>query len=268
MDEMRRRLMLLAATFPAGVAAASRADDDLTHHVQHMEQVPTDAPKIGFLVYPRMVMLDLAGPMTIFRILRCNVHLVWKDRQPCATDLFPVTPTHTFSECPLDLDVLMIPGGILGTVNCMNDPQVLAFVSSRGNRARWVTSVCTGGLVLAAAGLLKGYNATAHWAVADLLPLMGARHVDERVVTDRNRMTGGGVTAGIDLGLTLASALAGEEAARNVALNIEYSPHPPFQNGTPSEAGPERTLKIRQARQGMDREARIAAEAAGKRLGL
>lgn len=116
-----------------------------------------------------------------------------------STDVgLPITPTHTFDEALSKPDVLFVPGGIMGTVDCMNDATVRAFLADRGARAEWVTGVCTGTLILAAAGLLKGYGGTSHWAVADLLPLMGARHVDKRVVRDRNRLTGGGVTAGID----------------------------------------------------------------------
>lgn len=201
--------------------------------------------------------------------MRFDVQLVWKDKTPVSTDVrIPFTATQTFDECPKDLDVLFVPGGILGTVDCMNDLDVCAFLADRGSRAKWVTSVCTGGLIIAAAGLLKGYDATAYWPVADLLPLMGARHVDKRVVRDRNRMTGGGVTAGIDFALTLAAEMRGEEAARRAQLIIEYSPEPPFANGTPREAGPERVAATLERRKGMDGRARVAAEAAGKRLGI
>lgn len=128
--------------------------------------------------------------------------------------------------------------------------------------------VCTGSLVLAAAGLLRGYKATSLWAVTDLLPLMGANYVESRVVHDRNRLTGGGVTAGIDFGLTLVALMRGEEAARRVQLIIEYAPEPPFKSGTPREAAPELVAGLRKARVAMDGPARAAAEAAGKRLGL
>ena len=148
----------------------------------------------------------------------------------------------------------------------MNDPTVLDFLADRGSRAKWVTSVCTGGVVLAAAGLLKGYDATAYWPVAELLPLMGARHVDQRVVKDRNRMTGGGVTAGLDFGLALVAEIGGEELARRVQLTIEYSPAPPFTSGSPGEAGPERTASMVASRKVMDDQARFAAERAVRRL--
>lgn len=234
-----------------------------------MMAIAPDAPKVAMLVHPKMVALDLIGPMTIFSIMRFNVQLVWKDKTPVSTDVgIHIAPTQTFDECPKDLDVLFVPGGLLGTIDCMGDSDVRAFLADRGSRAKWVTSVCTGGLLLAAAGLLKGYDATAHWAVADLLPLMGARHIDKRVVRDRNRMTGGGVTAGIDFGLALAAEMKGEEAARRVQLIVEYAPEPPFANGTPHEAGTDRVAQMRKGRKGMDAQALAAAQAAGKRLGI
>ncbi|TPW27697.1 DJ-1/PfpI family protein [Pararhizobium mangrovi] len=265
----RRTLMALTALGSLAAAIPAAAQDETeAQHMKRMKAIPRDAPKIAMLVYPKMVALDLIEPMTILTILRSNIHLVWKDKQPVSTDVhLPIAATHTFDDVPDDLDVLFVPGGILGTIDCMTDPEVLAFLADRGQRAKWVTSVCTGGLVLAAAGLLNGYDATAHWAVADLLPLMGARHVDERVVTDRNRMTGGGVTAGLDFGLDLAAKLRDEDAARRIQLILEYSPEPPFHNGTPAEAGPDRLAKARASRQWMDGEARKAAMEAGKRLG-
>ncbi len=260
----RRTLIALGATLftgsRLGAAQAPSAADPMA--------IPPDAPKVAMLVYPRMVALDLIGPMTVFNILRCNVQLVWKDKRPVSTDVgVPMSATQTFDECPRDLDVLFVPGGIMGTIDCMNDPGVCAFLADRGARATWVTSVCTGSLALAAAGLLKGYDATSHWAVAELLPLMGARHIDKRVVRDRNRMTGGGVTAGIDFGLALAALLKDEEAARRIQLTLEYAPEPPFRNGTPAQAGADRVAAARLGRTGMDGQARAAAEAARVRLG-
>lgn len=262
-----RRTMLALA----GMAGAAPALAQLPEAVPKRDpmSIAPDAPKVAMLVYPRMVALDLIGPMTVFNIMRWNVQLVWKDKMPVATDVgIPFAPTQTFDQCPRDLDVLFVPGGIMGTIACMDDPAVCAFTADRGARAKWVTSVCTGSLLLGAAGLLKGYDATAHWAVTDLLPLMGARHVDRRVVRDRNRMTGGGVTAGIDFGLTLAAAIGGEEAARRVQLMIEYAPEPPFANGTPAQAGSERVARMREGRRWMDGQAQAAAEAAGRRLGV
>lgn len=266
----RRAMLAMGSLLATGAAMPPAAPGDARDaHLRAMAAVPPDAPKVAMLVHPKMVALDLIGPMTVFNIMRFDVRLVWKDKMPVSTDIgIPLAATQTFDECPKDLDVLFVPGGIMGTIDCMNDPAVCAFLADRGARAKWVTSVCTGGLLLAAAGLLKGYDATAHWAVADLLPLMGARHVDQRVVRDRNRMTGGGVTAGIDFGLTLAAAMKGEEAARRVQLIIEYAPEPPFANGTPNEAGAERVAAMRSGRKWMDEQARLAAIAAGKRLGV
>ncbi|MCV9947586.1 DJ-1/PfpI family protein [Rhizobium sp. BT-175] len=268
----RRSLLALGAALAAttGVPALAAENSKTSDQpIRSLMDIPPDAPKVAMLVYPKMVALDLIGPLTAFRIMRFNVQLVWKDKQPVSTDVgIPVIPSQTFDECPKDLDVLFVPGGILGTIDCMNDPDVLTFLADRGERAKYVTSVCTGGLVLGAAGLLKGYDATAFWTVTDLLPLFGARHVDKRVVMDRNRITGGGVTAGVDFALTLIAEMKGEEEARRIQLIMEYAPEPPFKNGTPQEAGPERVAQLRERRKGMDAGARIAAEAAAKRLGL
>lgn len=266
----RRVFLTMGALLSAGAALPALAQGDpKQEHMRQMSKIPEDAPKVAMLVYPNMVALDLIGPMTIFNIARFNIHLVWKDKAPVSTDVgIPLSASHTFDECPRDLDVLFVPGGTMGTIACMNDPEVLDFLAVRGARAKWVTSVCTGGLVLAAAGLLNGYNATAYWPVADLLPLMGARHIDERVVRDRNRMTGGGVTAGIDFGLALVAEMVDEELARRIQLIIEYAPAPPFKNGTPAEAGPERTAVQKDRRKWMDSQARAAAGHAGKRLGI
>ncbi len=268
----RRQMLALAALGGASAAAPALAQvppDPGAQHMRDMMMIPPDAPTIAMLVHPKMVALDLIGPLTVFNILRCNAMLVWKDKAPVMTDVrLPIAATHTFGEVPQALDVLFVPGGRMGTVECMNDPEVMAFLSDRGSRAKWVTSVCTGSLALAAAGLLKGYDATSHWQVASFLPRMGARHVNKRVVIDRNRMTGGGVTAGIDFGLTLAARLKDEEAARRVQLILEYAPEPPFRNGTPEEAGPERVAAMTGQMPWMDRQVEAAVAAASQRLGI
>ncbi len=266
----RRMFLTLSMLLAANTAVPAMAEDaDAKPHMRMMNSLPPDAPKVALMVYPNMVALDLIGPMTVFKIARFDVQLVWKDKMPVSTDVgIPIGATQTFDTCPRDLDILFVPGGIIGTTDCMNDPDVCAFLADRGARAKWVTSVCTGGLMLGAAGLLNGYDATAHWAVADLLPLMGARHVDKRVVKDRNRITAGGVTAGIDFALTMVADMKGEELARRIQLVIEYAPEPPFHNGTPAEAGPVRTDAMRQSRKWMDEQARKAAEQARVRLGL
>lgn len=253
-------LAAMAATGPTN-ARAQAADDRVRRGSS------SDPITVAMLVHPKMVMQDLVGPMTVLKLLGCHIDMVWKNKAPVMTDLgIAVTPTQSFDECARDLDVLMVPGGIHGTIECMNDPETLDFLADRGTRAAWVTSVCTGGLTVAAAGLFQGFDATTHWAVSDLLPLMGARHVDQRVVSDRNRMSCGGVTAGIDLALALAIRLKGEEAAKRVQLIMEYSPVPPIQSGTPAEAGPDLVDGVKNLRRETDSRARAAAEVAAKRL--
>lgn len=247
----------------------SIAQETVPDHLRTMTLPDPNAPTVAMLVYPNMIALDLIGPMTVFKIMRWNMQLIWKEAIPVATDVgITIAANTTFSRAYSEPDIFFIPGGIMGTIACMQDPVVLDFVAKRGGRAKWVTSDCTGSLILGAAGLLEGYRATSNWAVADLLPLLGAIQTNERVVRDRNRMTGAGTTAGIDFGLVLASELGGEEAARRTQLIIEYSPQPPFQNGTPEEAGAERVAAMRKRRVWMDQQAKAAAEVAARRLGL
>ena len=205
-----------------------------------------DTPKqnarlqIGMLLYPGLSPLDLVGPQAFLSNLPSSQgHLLWKSKEPVATtDGYSIVPTTATKDCPRDLDVLFVPGGADGTCAMMEDQEVLAFLADRGSRARYVTSVCTGSLILGAAGLLKGYKATSHWRFRSLLPMFGATPVEERVVIDRNRMTGGGVTAGVDFGLVLASTLSGREQAEAMQLALEYDPHPPFTSGSPQTAPP------------------------------
>lgn len=271
-----RRAVLAMGAAPLAALAGATAQwstdimrqQDQEEHLQTMTQLPPDAPKVAMLMHPKMVALNLIGPLTVFKVLRFDVQLVWKNLGPVSTDVgLVLAPTHTFAESVRDPDILFVPGGTLGTIECMNDEAVCAYLADRGSRATWVTSVCTGSLLLGAAGLLKGYASTGYWAVAHLLPLFGARHVDQRVVRDRNRMTGGGVTAGIDFALALAAELRGEEAARKAQLVIEYAPAPPFESGTPAQAGARRTQAARESRRWMDDQARRAAESAARRIG-
>lgn len=200
---------------------------------------------IGFLVFPNVTQLDLTGPATVLsRVPGAKVHLVWKRIEPVMTDTgFTLNPTTTFDECP-KLDVLCTPGGF-GVVEQMNDVQTLAFLRTRGEAARYVTSVCNGSLLLGAAGLIQGYQSACHWMWRDYLVPFGAEPVAARVVRDRNRLSGGGVTSGIDFGLTLAGELAGPEAARMIQLGLEYDPQPPFDSGSPDKAGGERVSLAR-----------------------
>jgi len=155
---------------------------------------------------------------------------------PKQSALIPVKPTTTFANCPGKLDVLFVPGGVPGTLSMMEDPEVLAFLAAKGKTARFVTRVCTGSLVLGAAGLLKGYKATSHWATHDVLADLGAIPTKGRVVVDRNRITGGGVTAGIDFGLQIAALLRSDDYAKAIQLYLEYDPAPPFDAGSPEKA--------------------------------
>jgi len=200
---------------------------------------------IGILIFPAVTQLDATGPAQVLaRTPGATLHMIWKTRDPVKTDAgFSIVPTTTFADCP-QLDVICIPGGA-GQIDLMNDAETLAFVAAQGAKARYVTSVCTGSLVLGAAGLLNGYKSACHWASRDLLAAFGAIPVAERVVRDRNRFSGGGVTAGIDFGLTLLAELAGDEVAQSVQLGLEYDPQPPFQSGSPEKAGPVRTARVR-----------------------
>jgi len=196
---------------------------------------------LAILLYPEFTALDVFGPHHMFiNLWGEQTHLVAKSLDPVATDTgVLVQPTTTLADCPKDLLVLMVPGGTMGTLAAMQDPEIIAFLQDRAPRTQWVTSVCTGSLVLGAAGLLKGYQATSHWLTHDVLTELGATPVRERVVTDRNRITGGGVTAGIDFGLSIIEALRGRDYAETVQLFAEYDPAPPFDAGSPDKARPE-----------------------------
>lgn len=268
-DGMNRRTFIieLAALGAFAAMPATSAQEAKENHINAMMAPDPDAPKVSMLIYPNMIALDLIGPMTVFKIMRWNMQLIWKEKVPLSTDVgIPISANTTFTEAWADPDVFFVPGGLIGTIACMRDQVVLDFVAKQGERAKWITSDCTGSLILGAAGLLQGYNATSNWAVADLLPLLGANHIDQRVVRDRNRITGAGTTAGIDFALELGAKLGDEESARRAQLIIEYSPEPPFQNGTPAEAGPDRVATMRTQRVWMDSQARLAAEAAGRNL--
>ncbi|MFC5475002.1 DJ-1/PfpI family protein [Paraherbaspirillum soli] len=203
--------------------------------------------KMAFVLYPDMTLLDLIGPQQTLNFLpNVESHLVYVDKRTIVTDSgVHIVPTTTYSACPDDLDVLLVPGAGKGTIGALQDPALMAFVAERGKTARYVTSVCTGSLILGAAGLLNGYRASSHWLVRDLLPVFGATAVNQRVVHDRNRVTGGGVTAGIDFGLALAAILRGEQTAKMAQLALEYDPAPPFDAGSPEKAGEELVNLVR-----------------------
>ena len=226
------------AAVDQGPAMHQHGSEDARQGEASDEVSYTEKPVIAMLVHPRMVAQDLIGPWTVFNLMRgSEIHLVWKDLKPVSTELgLPIPPTTTFANCPEKLDVLFVPGGLDGSIQMMGETEVLEFLADRGKQARFITSDCTGSLVLGAAGLLKGYRATSHWYVRDHLAHLGATPVYDRVVHDRNRITGGGVTAGLDFGLTLAALLRGEEMAKHYQLVLEYAPSPPFNAGTPETA--------------------------------
>jgi cyclohexyl-isocyanide hydratase len=195
--------------------------------------------QIGLLVFPKVTQLDLTGPVQVFSsVPGAKVHLIWKRIEPVASDsVLTLTPTVTFADCP-QLDVICVPGGF-GTDEMVNDEEVLDFLRRQAKGAKYITSVCTGSLVLGAAGLLRGYRATTHWSAMDHLAPLGALLTKTRVCVDRNRITGGGVTAGIDFALTLVSIMVDRQTAESIQLRLEYNPAPPFNSGSPDTAPPE-----------------------------
>ena len=230
---------------------------------------PTPASfTIGMLIFPRMTQLDFTGPFEVFaRVPGAKVHVLWKRSEPVVSDTgLAILPTTTLDDCP-DLDLICVPGGP-GQIAVMDDEQILTFVREKGERAQFVTSVCTGSLILGAAGLLKGYQAATHWMSRDQLAHFGATPVARRLVVDRNRITGGGVTAGIDFGLYVASLITDEQTARAIQLALEYNPEPPFDSGSPENAGPEAAAAARQRAAAMLGERLAASKRAAQRLGL
>ncbi|GAB5455516.1 MAG: DJ-1/PfpI family protein [Henriciella sp.] len=216
---------------------------------------------VAFLLFPNVTQLDLTGPAQVLsRLGNTELNLVWKDKEPVPTDAgFPLLPTATFDEID-EVNILCVPGGF-GTMDVMQDPEVLEWLRKVAAKADWVTSVCTGSLILGAAGLLKGYRSGCHWASIDQLAFFGATPVRERIVEDRNRFSGGGVTSGIDFALALAARIRNEDFARFIQLSIEYDPMPPFDAGSPDKVSPEilqRYYKMVDAAM-PDREAKVKA---------
>ena len=208
----------------------------------------TDATfHVGFLLFPNITQLDMTGPFEVLsRMPGAKVDVIWKRHETVISDTgLSVLPTATFDEIT-SLDLICVPGGP-GVGALLEDKQTLTFLRRIAPTARYITSVCTGALVLGAAGLLKGKRATTHWMSHDLLAPFGAIPVQQRVVQDGNVITGGGVTAGIDLALSVVAAVAGESTARQVQLAIEYDPKPPFDSGSPNSAGAELVARTREA---------------------
>lgn len=252
-------------------AAALMAASLLPRRAQARDAPPPLAAgrpmRIAMLLYPGMTALDVVGPHDLLAGLAPgSLHLVARTPGPVPSDTgIGLLATTSFAACPADLDVLFVPGGD-GTPAQMRDAATLAFLRDRAGRARWVTGVCTGSLILGAAGLLDGYRATSHWCVRDtVLPLLGAVPVDERVVFDRNRITAAGISAGLDFALALAARLRGDDYARTAQLVAEYAPQPPFAAGSPATAGPAITRGALAILGDLVAEARAAATASRPR---
>jgi cyclohexyl-isocyanide hydratase len=207
--------------------------------------------KVLAMVYPGMTLLDLVGPVQAWSFLPgYEVQYAWHRAGPVRSDCgLSVNATHGFEDAWQDPDVLVVGGGAKPTLDLLQDPEAIAFLADRGSRARWVCSVCTGALLLGAAGLLRGYKAATHWGARDALRQFGAEPTDERVCIDRNRITGGGITAGVDFGIAVAGHWAGESTGRLIELIMEYAPEPPHGTGRPDLADPETLAAARAAMQ-------------------
>lgn len=206
---------------------------------------------IGMLLYPNLTQLDLTGPAQVLsRAPGVTMHYIWKTRDPVPSDAgVTIVPNTTFADCP-QLDLICVPGGA-GQVPLMSDEETLGFLRKQAEKAKYVTSVCSGSLTLGAAGLITGYKSACHWMWRDYLPAFGATPVNARVVKDRNRISGGGVTAGIDFALAVVAEIWGEEEAKTIQLFLEYNPQPPFNAGSPETAGPSLVAKAKKQLEAM-----------------
>jgi len=209
---------------------------------------------IGMVIFPNLTQLDLTGPYEVFgRLPATKVLLIAESLEPLKSDNgLLLTPDETFDTAPL-VDILFIPGG-RGIFEAMQNEKLINFLQQQAVNAKYITSVCTGSLVLASAGLLTGYKATTHWLSLHLLKMFNVEVVEERVVIDRNRITGGGVTAGIDFGLFVVAKLFGEDAAKETQLMMEYNPAPPFNAGSPKTAEKEIVDRVIATRKDIQKE--------------
>jgi cyclohexyl-isocyanide hydratase len=232
-----------ASTAQTTSKPASGAADEPLHDMSGFPSDWTRKEQVVMLLYPDFTALDLVGPQYMFgSLMGAKVHLVAKTMEPVMSDTkMAIMPTMTLDQCLAqvpEFDIFSVPGGTSGTLAVLKDQQMMDFVRESGRRAKLITSVCTGSVILAGAGLLKGYCATSHWVTRDLLPLAGAIAVNERVVVDRNRITGAGVTAGIDMGLLVTEKLRDRRYAQTVQLIAEYAPAPHLNAGTLETAPP------------------------------
>ena len=248
-DNDRRNRVLCALLAPLAAstslnlnaAEAPMPEHKMPERDRDMDSVPwMGSEEIAMLVYPGMTVMDLVGPHCMFgALMGVKIHIVAKSLDPVTSDAgLIVVPTATFDTSPRDLTVLFTPGGTDGTLAAASDPDTLAFMADRGARAKYITSVCSGSLILGAAGLLKGYKATSHWSCREALAGFGAIPTEARVVRDRNRITGAGVTAGLDFGLSMVAELRDQTYAECAQLMSEYDPDPPFNAGSMKTAPP------------------------------
>jgi len=266
--EFHRRVLAAAAALAAlpvsGFAAAAEASAAERRHYEVMmklfndlaggesaklkQMFPAKQRQIAMLAYPGMFPLDFIIPHQLFTgMFQTQVHIVAEELKPISAGPgIAVLPSTLPADCPDELDVLFVPGGLDGTARLMRNEAMLDWLRQRAKTARYVTSVCTGSLVLGAAGLLKGRRAATYWAVRDVLATLGATPVVARTVEDGKFITAGGVTAGMDFGLQIVAKLASENYAQALQLYFEYDPAPPFNAGSPETAAPEVTAAMRE----------------------
>lgn len=242
--ERRAFLQQLAAVLPGMAALSAPAAQEKplppSHDMSAMPPTWTGSEVIAMMLYPQFTALDLIGPQYFLAsLMGAKVLLVAKTKDAVRSDTgVQVLPDITFDECPAKLDLLCLPGGTSGTLAAMQDEATLRFVRDKGGAARIAASVCTGSLILGAAGLLRGKKATSHWLVKDLLPRFGATPSNDRVVEDGNVITAAGVSAGLDFGLHLTLKWRDRQYAECMSLLAEYAPAPSVNSGDPATAPP------------------------------
>lgn len=272
-DLNRRSAVMLALLAPFAMSAAAQAPQPANTMTMpdmgpEMNNVHWEGnEQIAMLMYPGMTVIDLIGPQSMFgALMGAKIHLVAKTLDPVTSDAgVTIVPTATFDTCPRDLTVLFTPGGTDGTLAAASDPVTLAFMRDRGKRAKYVTSVCSGSLILGAAGLLAGYKATSHWSVRHVLAKYGAIPTEARVVRDRNRVTGAGGTAGLDFGLMMLAELRDRTYAECTQLVSEYDPEPPFNAGSLKSASPAVAKAMKELLAGFTKHAETLAATQARR---
>jgi cyclohexyl-isocyanide hydratase len=224
--------------------------------------------QIGSLIFDRLDQIDLTGPFEVFSSVPNSTYRVYGKGTAPLRDLrgLRMMADASLDEAP-QLDLVHIPGGF-GQEALMDDEEILGWIRRQAKGARCVFSVCTGALILGAAGLLQGRRATTHWASIDLLPYFGATAVNERVVIDGNMVFAAGVTSGINGALRVAAYLRGDEVAQGIQLAIAYAPEPPFDSGTPETAPPVVLERAKDAMRQITAQREPTARRVAARLGL